>query len=848
MKDFLIKYHIADIKWAEFITSQLEETGYVILNREIDFQNPKNLTGDLIQSRNLAKKIILLLSPDFLNSYYAIEDWLWAFDPDNDLCNFVIPVYIKDCYLELLFPQLHCINLIDLPIPAAGKVLLNQLESYSFRIKSIMNESKSNVQSLIIGLPKIWNVPYFRNPEFIGRESVLIKMRKELTSTETLSKKIVLYGLGGIGKSSLAVEYANRYAGFYSVVWWLRSENSVTLAEDLSELALRLNLPFIDKENPETMLRALIKEFQNYSNWLLIYDNADSPDEIKKLIPEKSKTHIIITSRFAEWGEDYKCQKISVLRRNESVMFIQKQTGQKCKISSNKLAEELSDLPLALNQVCAYIKNKNISLKDYLSLLKNYKRNFSEFVVTNSDYPVTLKASMNMTFQHIRKISKKAMNLLNFFSFLSSEDISFLEYSQKNVNLPQQIASMLSQPQEFKNVMDILEKYSLIKIEENSLSIHRLIQKMIQESMPDIIKMKWTDITLRTINFLFDFKKDDVESWSYCSRLLPHALSIAELCYLNGNHTKELGELSQKLGDFMINKCKYKESLHFLRKSLIIFIKKYGKTHNKVADVLHGFGLVYQELGKYNLAKKVFILALRIDKKRNVIKNPKICRDLNSIGNVLWSINKMNKAYEHFEQALRLNQLIYGDYHKEVARNLNNLGLVSKYLEDYEQALLYLNRALDINKKSYGSIHPSLSDAYLNLGSVYRKQGKINEAKELYKKALEIDYELYGKNHSKVSNKLLGLGQILLESGELKGALNLFKKALSIHRVLYGNNHFYIAFDFTYIGDVTLKQGNPIIAGIYYKHALTMLNKFFDQNHPNYIKVKRRIEKVQQDK
>ncbi|MBU1626361.1 tetratricopeptide repeat protein, partial [bacterium] len=694
MKDFFISYHSADIDWAEWIISLLVDSGYVISSRAIDSQLHNGFIYELKDGSRFAKRVILLLSPSFLDLHFSLQEWTRAFEPSNELSKLILPVNIKNCFIDLLLPQIHYVDLVSLELSKAKNLLLREVGVFIHAPKSISHYDKSGRQNMIVGLPRVWNVPFFRDHYFTGRERDLIKIRKMLTRNNHGRSVKILHGLSGVGKTSLAVEYANRYSGDYSVIWWVRSENMITLMNDLTDLSKRLGLSCFDNVEQESALENLFKGLENNSDWLLIFDNSDNPDDIKKIVPEKINGHILITSRNSEWGEETNNIQVSVLNRSESLELIHNLTDQTDYENSNKLAEELSDLPLALTQVCAYINNKRISIKDYLNILQNYQQDFSEHVITNSNYPRTIKASMEITFRQVQNISESAVNLMNFCAFLASEDIPIMEFCKKSNRFPEKLATWMSDPLKLNELLKILEKYSLVKVDKDSISIHRLVQTMIMETLDSDSKEGWRTTALRAVNETFDFDKDDVKSWEKCSRLLPHAVAILRHPGIKGGDTSETGELMNKLGDLMLNKCSYQDARNFLKKALKIYKAIYGKNHPKLADTYHSIGLINQELGQYSKAKRYFDLALSIDKKNSISKNPKVSRDLNSIGNVLLSLNKLDGAYHYFKEALMLNVEVYGESHNEVAKNLNNLGVVSKYLNNHEQSIEYLNHAL----------------------------------------------------------------------------------------------------------------------------------------------------------
>jgi len=846
MKDFFILYHNSDSEKVECIVSKLESEDYLIKSRSIDNLRGRRFSDIIDESLNLYNRVILVLSPNFLNVHFTLEDWNEIFDSRRSYSKRIIPIQIADCFIDILLPNINFIDLSRLGEKDVGGKLLEEVKRFLLRNPLDSISMLHRERNELVGLPSIWNVPIYRNSDFLGRESILIKMRNCFTMKDKSKSLIVLHGLGGVGKTSISVEYAYRYTNYYSIVWWIRGSNVITMMNDLLELSRYLKLSSDINDEPEETIVRLFSFLKDQKRCLLIYDNANDFQELLDFLPKDFNGHIILTSRNSDWELDTETVNVPILSRDESIELLRRKTGCFEDISSNDLSELLSDLPLALVQVSSYIKNENITILEYLKLLELQGGNFSKHIRTEPSYPTTLITSFNLSFEKIASGSELARKLLNYCSFLASEKIGVGFLKNLLYNNWYKDEELSNYSKKFDNAVNILEDYSLIKVDEDYLSIHKLVQRIIQDSMDVTNRELLRDKLLFDINNAFYFDHEDLQSWHICQDLLPHTIHICEIILEEESQKETLGDLFYKIGNFLLHSCNFLESRIFLKRAIKIYIFNYGRLDVKVADVIHSMGLIYKELGKYEISKRFFEFSLSIDENIENSKSWRRARDLNSIGSILLSMDNLEDALLNYESALKLNEELYGSDHVEVARNLNNIGLVLKYMNRYESSLNYLEKALSIDINNQGSIHPNVSDVYLNIASVYRRLGEFEKSKDLFNKALQIDIAIFGESHSKVANKSIGLGQLLLEVGDNVGALTLFKKALSIHRKLYGDDHFYIAFDFTYLGDHAFKEGDIMMAGVYYKQALEMVKKYFDDEHPNIKTLNRRIAKVEQ--
>lgn len=216
-----------------------------------------------------------------------------------------------------------------------------------------------------------FNVPFQRNAYFTGRDDLL----RQLHTTLSQRRSVALTGLGGIGKTQTAVEYAYRYfedQPVYQWVFWVRAESELELSTDFGDLALALALPEQAEQETEKKIAAVKRWLSKQGNWLLIFDNADRPELLKPYLPINPKGSILATSRNPSFDVAgiTSLERMSTLERQEAIEFLLKRTGQDLASEAEQqaaadLAAEFDDLPLALEQAGAYIREEQIQIQDY---------------------------------------------------------------------------------------------------------------------------------------------------------------------------------------------------------------------------------------------------------------------------------------------------------------------------------------------------------------------------------------------------------------------------------------------------------------------------------------------------
>jgi hypothetical protein len=266
MKDFFISYTKADQSWAEWIAWQLEDEKYETVIQTWDFLAGSNFVSNMQRAVVEAKCTIAVISKAFFASKYTEAEWTAAFtnDPTGSERRFIM-VRIEDVQVTgLLKPRVY-IDLVGLDANKARERLIKQIGGE--RAKPIQppvfpesNVLKRPSPRFPGELPPIWNIPLRRNPNFTGRDDYLLKLESELKSGSHAALTQVISGMGGIGKTQIAIEYAYRYSTNYQAIWWIRAEDERTLAADYAAFAIGADLP--EKDIPEEQF--VIDAVQNW--------------------------------------------------------------------------------------------------------------------------------------------------------------------------------------------------------------------------------------------------------------------------------------------------------------------------------------------------------------------------------------------------------------------------------------------------------------------------------------------------------------------------------------------------------------------------------------------------------
>ncbi|MDR0288578.1 MAG: tetratricopeptide repeat protein [Rickettsiales bacterium] len=678
-------------------------------------------------------------------------------------------------------------------------------------------------------LPEFWQVP-FRNYNFVGREALLDKIEECLDASDTATL-VACHGLGGIGKTQLALEFIwSKFQKYKGVIWFdVRDRN--TLTNEYIKLGRELNIIHDDGGNVSTEDRAgyfkYWLEHPKRAGWLLVCDNAPNYKDIADLLPTKGGK-ILLTSRYTfGWPQPQNNISVDVFESGESRNYI-------CKISEVKgkklditqvdiLAKTLGHLPLALAQASAYIKKTGINISDYLKLYNDRKRALLPDKTLLETFPpganretaAIVYVTWDITVEAIKKESLLAANWLTACSYLGGSPIPkfLLEiFADNQENNPSS--------ETFYGVLGILSSYSMLTVKkDHGVLVHNLVQEVTRLKSEESGKTKEEIKTVfQLLKESFPYGSDKLEDYTQKRQLLPHLEAF--LSHIDSWLEKNPSEKQTIEKDYLVylliwmddgyydlgNPRRQKELLEW---ALPIQEKHYGSDHPEVAVILGNLGNVYRALGNPQKSKELLEQALPIFEKHYGPDHFEVARTLENLGTAYYASGNPQRAKELLERALPIFKRHYGPDHPEVAKLLANLGIALGALGSHKKKKELLERALAIKKKHYGPDHPEVAIILVNLGTTYYALGSHQKAKELLEQALPIFKTHYGPDHFQVAIILINLSDAYGNLGDPQKQKELLERALAIQEKHYGPNHFEVAITKVKLGITYYVLGNP---------------------------------------
>jgi hypothetical protein len=681
VKDFFISYTSANCDWAEWIAWELEDAGYSTVIQAWDFAPARSFVEAMDRASKEAKSTLLVLSPAYCDSPNCKAEWQAAFaqDPTGEKGK-LLPVRVLEFDVEGLLGPLVYVDLVGKDEEAAKTELLAAAKGG--RRKPATAPSFPTPRAPAPPFPAtpsgfIFHVPHRRNPHFTGREEELQCLRQALKSGKPMALTQAIQGLGGVGKTQLAAEYAHRHRNDYAVVWWVRSEEPTTLASDYAALAEPLRLPEWGATEQDLIVAAVRGWLEAHDGWLLVFDNAEEIEPVEPYLPQSEMGHVIITSRNQRWADVAQSLPVLTLPIEQAIDFLVQRTGQDDREAARALAEELGCLPLALEQAGAYIARVKLSFGEYLTRFHEHHRELLDRPGPPHDYPATVATTWEVSLQAAKAECAASVDLLNLCAFFAPDDIPLAVIVEGAEFLPEGLRKAVEDPLKLDETVGALLHFSLAERTGDALSVHRLVQAVVRDRLSPADARTWAEAAVCCVNRAFPQESHDVRTWPDCARLLSHALVSADHAEQLDASLKGAGRLLNQAGLYLHGRAELAQAQELLARALAIGDRALGPDHPTVATRLSNLALVLKDLGDLPGAKERLERALAIDEKALGPDHPDVAVDLSNLATVLHDLGDLSGARERLERALAIMRAALGDDHpktKIVRENLEALG------------------------------------------------------------------------------------------------------------------------------------------------------------------------------
>ncbi|HEX4811799.1 MAG TPA: FxSxx-COOH system tetratricopeptide repeat protein [Nonomuraea sp.] len=680
--------------------------------------------------------------------------------------------------------------------------------------------------------PKVWERVPKRNPNFTGRKDLLTALRKSInTVTAVVAQPQALQGLGGVGKTQLAIEYAWQYRAHYDLVWWVSADQPMLVPSVLAGMAPALGLPPATSTGVEQATQAVLRTLESgspYRSWLVIFDNAEEPEFIKDFIP-RGPGHVLITSRNSRWSDHEPTIEVDVFRREESTSFLRRRLGDAVTdAEADRLADKLGDLPLALEQAAALLARTLMSVEEYLALLEEQTSRLLSLEKAPA-YPQSMTAAWQLSVSQLQDRLPAAVEVLRCCAFFGPEPIPRDVFRRGNRVVGPRLAPILSDPIELTNALSHLERLALVKVEQSTrtLQVHRLNQALLRDQTPDKDRAELRHEVHLLLSGTAPSDPEDTASWPRFEELAAHV----EPSGIIECSDPSVRRFALDLVRYLFVRGSYQQAQALLQEYVMRWTETSGPDHKDVLVARVHQGLVHLGLTQYAQAEELMSGAL--DKMVETLgaEHSETLWAKNSYAAAVRGRGDFTGAQTIDEELTEVYQRLHGDYHHLTLQARNNLALDYTLTNRYEQAqkmlediFLYrsgvegvgrrillstwsnLSRAVrlsgqfhvatDMAEEAYtygvaqlGDDHPNTLTAARDFAISLRRSGRLAEALQLIRDTHTRLHRLYGDGHADTMAAALGLCNVLRAIGELDEALEMAERACAFYPAVFGEDH-----------------------------------------------------------
>ncbi|GLV54265.1 tetratricopeptide repeat protein [Dictyobacter sp. S3.2.2.5] len=676
----------------------------------------------------------------------------------------------------------------------------------------------------------LWTVPYARNPHFTGRDDILQYLGQLLATKQpgepmniqqaVLTQTQAISGLGGIGKTQIAIEYAYRarMQGRYQHTMWISAANEETILTSFVELA-RLFMPTLVKEetNQRTIVTVLLRWLEQCTQpWLLIFDNADNLDLLPPYLPHQGNGHILLTTRANAVGVLASSIEVDAMGILEGTHLLLRRARRFSAESPEEmdnainLVIALAQFPLAIDQAGAYIEETRCTLRDYLQLYQTHRHALlARRGKQASGYPESVATTWSLSFQRVEEQNPAATEFLRLCAFLAPDHIPEELLTKGAPQWPPTLREAVTNPLRFNQMLETLLAFSLVKrlAEDRTLSVHRLVQAVQIDHLEVEAQRTWSERVVRALEIAFPADPKNVNTWPQCLRYLEQVQVCDELIQRYQLLLPEAADLLDRVGSYFLEHSMYSQAGTLYRRALALREQVWGVEHPQVACSLHHLAVLERANGNYEQAEPLFQRALDIRMHHLGSDHLETATSLHGLASLFESQRRYEQAEALTRQALKIYEQHLGADDLETTRIRHTLGLLYWHQGRFEEVEPLYRYNLALHEKKLGPDHLLTAKSQTWLGNLYYGQGRFAEAERLYKRVLGIFIQHFGPTHFQTAIITHNLSALYIEQGRYQEAEPLGEQALALYEQHLGPNHVHTADGFLEVATISLHLG-----------------------------------------
>jgi tetratricopeptide (TPR) repeat protein len=792
--DFFVSHAGADRAWAEWVAWQLTDARYTVELDVWDWAAGHNFVIAISDALERCERVVALFSSAYFDrDRYTTEEWTASMLHVPGMAEGrLVPIRIEKvpaAKVPAVLRQLVVQDISEMTEEQTRRALLaavagprrpDQPPLFPARATQFMDGQKGVVPRLPGGLPTVWNVPA-RNLGFTGRDGLLVAIREQLLASDRAVVQ-ALQGMGGVGKTQLATEYAHQFAGIYDLVWWVAAEQGSLIGDQFAALAAELGCADAGA-GTEAVRSAVLRELRKPGRWLLVFDNAEKPEDVRPWLPGGSG-HVLITSRERQWAELAAPVEVDVLSRSESVAILQARVTGLNTATAAQLAAELGDLPLAIAQAGGFMAETGMPAAEYLDLLQTRAGQLLTYGVPGS-YPRSLAVVTHLAIDRLAGDDSPAAELANLCAFLAPELIPSELFTDATSSLPANLAERAADPLAWRQTLAHLAKQSLVRVDHRGLQMHRLTQAILRDQLSPEQAAVVRARTGAVLAASHPGASEDPSAWPAWARLMPHLLAAD----LAGTASSDLRQLACDASAYLVFRGDTRTAYDLTTRIYQPWRHRLGDDDPHVWSIGDSLAWALRLMWRFAEARELDqdILARR----RRILgdDHPDSLWSACHLALDLLQMGEVSAARDLNRDILARSRRALGEDHPSTTTIAANLAWALRDLGEYQAALALDRDVLARCRRVLGENHPLTLESISCVAADLRALGEVRHAHDLDEDTLDRRRRILGEDDRLTLISASNLAADLRTLGEVRAARDLDQDTLDRRRRILGEDH-----------------------------------------------------------
>ncbi len=684
----------------------------------------------------------------------------------------------------------------------------------------------------------VWEVPWPRNPNFVGRGEELEGLRRRLTGVGSASVlPQALHGLGGVGKTQLAVEYAYRWRDEYDVVWWVAAEQPGELIAGLAELAGALGVAVVGAA-AESASRAvgLLKARQVARQWLVVVDNAGAPSGLHGLLGAAGAGgHVLVTSRDPDWAGLAAAVAVDVLPRADAVGLLRRRASRLTEPEADTVAELLGDLPLAVEQAGAWLGQTSMTVADYCGLVTERAR---EILAEGTPVGYPLPVAATWTVAVDRLDDPAAVWLLRLWAYCGPEPIPpSLVVREVAALLPAPLEAVVTDPVRFGRLVRKVTALGLVRLTTDGVVVHRLVQAVLRNHTPQHDREAVRRTVHRLLAAADPGSPDHPDCWARYAALRPHVSATG----MADSGDEVCRRLVWRLAWYLNAAGDYPTSLALAGETHSRWRVRLGEDHPDTLTVAAHLAATARAMGDYPAARSLEEMVL--SRRREILgeNHPDTLTAAASLAATLWAMGDYPAARSLEEIVLSRRREILGENHPDTLTAAASLAATVRAMGEYAAARKLFESVLARRREILGEDHPATLTVAANLAATVRAMGEYAAARSLEEMVLARSREILGEDHPDTLTAAANLAATLWAMGDYPAARSLEETVLTRSREILGEDHPDTLTAAASLAATVRAMGEYAAARELFESVLARRREILGEDHPATVAVRRAL-------